>query len=113
MSRLVRRLLRTDGTSEDLLGPVSMAEVGKLIGADCIDCVSLRHMGSPAHVMCVDDNGYETKSVDIPQGVWLKPVRARKPFNVEATRLYHLNCTPGTTHAIVGDVLILPDEDFA
>jgi len=113
MTTLVRLLIRTDGTTRQLPGPVSMAEVGKLIGADCIDCVNLRHMGEPRHVMCVDDNGYETESTTAGNVTTLVPVRALKPVNRHATSLYWLNCAPGTTHAIVGDVLILPDEDFA
>jgi hypothetical protein len=66
-------------------------------GRDTIDTVTLRHMGSPMHVMLVDDIGAAKKL----------------PVNVEATRLYHLNCRPGTTHEIRGDVVIVPDEDFA
>jgi hypothetical protein len=110
---VTRLLIRCDGTTEALAGAVSIDEACRLIGAHTLDAVALRHMGEPLHVMCVDDDGYETQAVPIPQGVFLKPVRARKPLNPTATDLYHLNCPPGTTHQIVGDVLILPDEDFA
>jgi hypothetical protein len=109
----VRLLIRTDGTTEALPGPVSSAEIRRLIGADTMDTVNLRHMGEPLHVMCVDDNGYETEATPIPGGTWLKPVRALKPVNVKATELYHANCQPGTKHQIVGDVVVVPDEDFA
>jgi hypothetical protein len=113
MNKITRRLLRTDGTSEDLPAPVTIKQIEKLIGARCIDCVNLRHMGDPRHVMCVDDAGYEVEAVEDGNVTTLVPVRPLKPINLEATRLYHLNCAPGTTHAIVGDVVILPDEDFA
>lgn len=74
-----------------------MSDLCALIGADTIDVVSLRHMGEPRHVMLVDDGGHES----------------RRPVNHEATRLYWANCRPGTTHQIVGDVVIAPDSDFA
>ena len=41
------------------------------------------------------------------------PAKPRKPINEKATALYHANCRPGTTHQIVGDVVIVPDEDYA
>lgn len=97
MGALTRRLIRADGTAKDLIGPLSMKEIGKLIGADTLDSVNLRHLGSPPRVMLVDDNGHA----------------AGKPVNEEATRLYHANCYPGTTHQIVGDVVVVLDEDFA
>jgi hypothetical protein len=110
----MRKLIRTDGTEEELHGPVSMADIEQMIGAAGIDTVNLRHMGHPLHVMVVDDNGYETVHVDHGDGHHeLKPVRARKPVNEKATNLYWANCKPGTTHQIVGDVVIVPDDDFA
>jgi hypothetical protein len=109
----VRLLIRTDGSSEVLPANTSMDEVRRLIGADAIDTVALHHLGQPLHVMLVDDNGWETETVEIGNQIHLKPVRARKPVNKSATSLYWLNCQPGTTHQIVGDVVVLPDEDFA
>jgi hypothetical protein len=91
----IRKLIRADGTSVEL-APVSMT-IHTLIGADTLDSVNLRHLGRPAHVMLVDDTGM----VD------------GKPANAEATKLYHANCRPGTTHPICGDVVVAPDEDFA
>lgn len=114
---MMRRLIRTDGTVQDFDQPVSMQEIHRLIGAATADTVMLRHMGSPLHVMIVDDNGYETRSEVYQEPgrfvEMLVPVRALKPINAEATRLYHANCAPGTTHQIVGDVFVVPDEDFA
>lgn len=108
----MRKLIRTDGTTVDLLTPLTLAEAYELLGAKTLDYVALGHMGSPLHVMMVDDNGYETTAVVDGNHTTLVPIKARKPINVEATRLYHLNCKPGTTHQIVGDVVICPDEDF-
>lgn len=115
----VRRLIRADGSQQDLPWPMTMACLIALIGAKKVDTVNLRHMGSPPHVMLVDDAGYETKVIEHdnePPGVRhieLKPVRARKLLNAEATRLYHYNCHPSTAHQIVGDVVVVPDSDFA
>lgn len=106
-------LIRCNGSSEPLPGPVSIDEVCRLIGAATLDSVALFNLGDPLHVMLVDDAGYETQVVQVPEGVYLRPVRARKPVNAEATVLYRANCAPGTTHAIVGDVVVAPDEDFA
>ena len=93
----MRQLIRTDGSTLDLpRSAISINDICKLIGADALDVVQLRHMGEPAHVMVVDDTGM----ID------------GKPVNAEATRLYHANCWPGTTHPICGDVVVAPDEDF-
>jgi hypothetical protein len=111
--RRVRCLIRTDGTITHLAEPVSFEKIHQLIGADMCDTVALRHMGEPLHVMLLDDNGYETKAIEHDGYVEVRPIRALKPINEEATRLYLLNCLPGTTHQIVGDVVIVPDEDYA
>lgn len=109
----MRQVIRCDGTVEELPAPVSNADICRLIGAATLDTVNLRHMGRPLHVMCVDDNGYETKAVERDGVTYMVPQRARKPVNAKATALYHANCLPGTTHQIVGDVVVVPDEDFA
>jgi hypothetical protein len=93
----MRAILKADGTRQDLDSPQTMAAIKRLINASSLDTVSLRHMGQPLHVMVVDDHGHD---------------RAL-PVNAEATRLYHLNCRPGTTHTIRGDVVVVPDADFA
>jgi hypothetical protein len=58
--------------------------------------VTLR--GFPGYIMFVDDVASRDKV---------------KPPNVLATALYHMQCKPGTTHKIHGDVAIAWDEDFA
>jgi hypothetical protein len=114
---MTRQIIRTDGTVVPLPEPLPLRRLAEMIGADTLDTVVLRHMGYPLHVMLVDDLGYEVKSVtQMLHGIAYterRCVRALKPVNVEATRLYHLNCQPGVTHQIVGDVVIVPDdEDF-
>lgn len=104
------QVIRTDGTEEDHEIPVSFAAIEKLIGASCTDSVNL----GDGSVMIVDDNGYDTETVDHGGGHFeLKCVRARKPVNAKATQLYLAICVPGTTHQIVGDVAIALDADFA
>lgn len=93
---ITRKLIRTDGTEQIIDGRLSMPAIVKLIGADTIDTVSLRHMGHPLHVMIVDDVGM----ID------------GRAVNVKATELYHANCRPDTPHQIYGDVVIVPDHDF-
>lgn len=108
-----RRVIRCDGTEEPLSGPVSSIVACKLIGAETFDVVPLRHLGQPLQVMLVDDHGYETRTIERDAGHFeLRPVRARKPVNAKATALYHANCQPGTTHQIVGDVVVTLDSDF-
>lgn len=93
----MRAVIKTDGSNVQLPEPKTMKACHALIGADTLDTVTLRHMGYPMHVMLVDDAGHS-------KGL---------PVNTEATRLYHMNCRPGTTHTIRGDVVVVPDEDFA
>ena len=114
MSTLVRRIIRADGTEQDLPGPLPYRELAKMIDARACDTVALRHLGQPLHVMLVDDYGYETETITLRPGlIEQRPVRALKPVNVKATALYHAECVPGTTHQIVGDVVVVPDDDFA
>lgn len=91
-----RRLIRADGTETVLDHPANVREVCRLIGADALDTVNLRHLGAPAWVMLVDDAGM----ID------------GRPVNEKATALYHANCRPGTPHQIHGDVVVAPDSDF-
>ncbi len=93
----MRKLIRVDGTEQEFNEPRSMRQIYELIGCATGDAVQMRHMGRPLHVMIVDDSGM----VD------------GKPVNPKATELYHANCRPGTTHPICGDVVIVPDHDFA
>ncbi len=94
---ITRKLLRADGTEEMLTGPHSIQDVQAMIGADTIDTVLLRSWGDPLHVMLVDDTG----------------MIAGRPVNARATALYHAQCRPGVTHQIHGDVVIVPDGDYA
>lgn len=110
----IRKIIRTDGTETPLDQPVGIAQIEQLIGASCVSTVLL---ADRQHVMALDDNGYETEPVERQEDgvtvIELRCVRARKPVNAEATRLYREVCVPGTTHQIVGDVVIVPDSDFA
>jgi hypothetical protein len=110
-----RFVLRVDGSAELVQQPLTTEKARVAIGAaEGVDIVPLRHLGSPLYVMMVDDNAYETKFIDHGNGhMELRPVRALKPDNPKATELYHRNCHPGTTHRIIGDVYICPDEDYA
>jgi hypothetical protein len=91
-----RRLIRDDGTTLDLDGPKSMAEIRDLIGRQCegTDHVML---ADRVHVMILDD-------LAIPKEL---------PVNVTATNLYLSRCAPGTRWVIRGNVVIVPDADFA
>lgn len=93
----MRALIKADGTRRELVGPHAIGDVRAMICADTLDTVMLRHLGSPLQVMLVDDAAYS-------KGL---------PVNAEATKLYHANCVPGTQHVIRGDVVVLPDDDFA
>ena len=113
----MRYLLKTDGTEVHFDEPKTLLEICELIGAEVTDTVLMRHLGTPLHVMVVDDNGWETEMLTIDDGgvsyTELVPVRPLKPINEMATILYTCNCLPGTAHQITGDVFIAPDGDFA
>lgn len=94
---LVRKLLRANGTSETFFAPIKIDKLREMVGCNAFHAVSLWHMGEPLHVMLVDDNG----------------LAKRLPVNVEATELYRANCKLGARGVIVGDVVIVPDEDQA
>jgi|GEM_PF-840200 len=110
---MTARIIRCDGTEVRLDKSPTMAEIHALIGARTLDTVSLRHLGYPLQVMVLDDSGYETETIVHSDGHHeLRPTRALKPDNPKATALYHANCKPGTTHQIVGDVVVCFDQDF-
>ena len=94
---ITRKLIRTDGTEVELTGPHAIGDIEQLIGADTLDTVALRHLGNPLHMMLVDDAGHSKKL----------------PVNEKATELYLENCRPHTFHKIRGDVVIVPDGDYA
>lgn len=110
----MRRLIKTDGTERDFEGPQDIARILQFIGAETSDVVRMPMLGDPLHVMVVDDNGYETRAVDRGNNVTeLVPVRALRPVNAHATRLYWRQYPGAVGHEIVGDVFICPDDDFA
>jgi hypothetical protein len=89
-----RRLLCADGTTRDLDGPVSMDGIHALLG--CSTCDSFMLLDR-VHVMVVDDLGHHK---DLP-------------VNEAATAFYLERCVPGADWQIRGDVVIVPDADFA
>jgi hypothetical protein len=94
MKHPTRKLIRHDGTEIET-GRLSLDDVHALIGADYLDTVNLRDQHG--HVMLVDDLGH----------------RKELPVNMKATALYLTVCVPETRHQIRGDVVIVPDGDFA
>jgi hypothetical protein len=91
----MRMLIKSDGTEVPLSRPHKMDELSKLIGAKILDTVTLIDR---RHVMIVNDLGH----------------RLGLPVNEKATAHYHAKCRPGSNPPpIVGDVVIVPDEDFA
>ena len=95
MRNPTRTVIRVDGTFEALPGPVSNRQIESIIHADCLDTVNLI---DGVHVMLVDDTG---------------ALRGR-PVNPIATAIYMERC--GYNHPdwrICGDVVIVPDSDFA
>ena len=87
-----RKLICADGAETVLHGPHAIQDVCQMIGADALDTVSL---ADRVHVMLVDDDG-------IGKGL---------PVNPAATRLYQE--ARGIPHQIRGDVVIVPDSDYA
>lgn len=90
----IRCLLRTNGDRIDFDSPLTLADIERLIGADALDTVTLRDR---VHVMVVDDIGHQKEL----------------PLNKAATLLYWERCGGPNDWAIVGDVVIVPDSDFA
>ncbi|WP_338618972.1 hypothetical protein [Achromobacter sp. E1] len=88
----IRKLIRADGTETILHGPHAIQDVCQMIGADALDTVSL---ADHVHVMLVDDDG----------------IQKNLPVNPAATRLYQ--DARGIPHQIRGDVVIVPDSDYA
>lgn len=90
--KAIRKLIRADGAETELHGPHALQDIRQMIGADGLDTVSL---ADRMHVMLVDDDG-------IQKGL---------PVNPAATRLYQ--DARGIPHQIRGDVVIVPDSDYA
>lgn len=89
----MRHQIKTTGEIVHI-GKSTLAEIKKLINAETLDQFM---MADGVHVCILDDAGHK-------KGL---------PYNHEATRRYLARCLPGTTHTIVGDVVIVPDADFA
>jgi hypothetical protein len=87
-----RKLVRADGAETELHGPHALQDVRQMIGADTLNTVSL---ADRVHVMLVDDEG----------------VQKNLPVNPAATRLYQE--ARGIPYQIRGDVVIVPDSDYA
>ncbi len=90
----MRKIIRSDGTETDLETRQSIDQIEKLIGANMIDTVTL---ADRVHVMIVDDAGHEKQL----------------PVNQKATDFYWQRCGGQNDHVIRGDVVIVPDADFA
>lgn len=90
-SEIMRKVLRVDGTVEQLPERRSMKQIKELLGVDFVDTFLLRDQ---VHVCIVDDNG-------IAKGL---------PVNMLATALYHER-THGVGE-IYGDAVVVPDFDF-
>jgi hypothetical protein len=105
MSIMRAVVLRANGLKEEHTIPKLnyMNTIQKMIGADSLDTVNVFKnadigpqftMRQP--VMVLDDLGYQKELTT----------------NVAATVLYLSICRPGTTHEILGDVVIIDDADF-
>ena len=107
-------IIRTDSTEQVIkrTGKGTLDKVKQAINARGLDFVRIGKADWSDLVMAVDDFGWETEGIDHGNGhLELKPVRALKPVNKKATKLYHAICVPGTTHQIVGDVAIMHDGE--
>ena len=87
-----RELIRANGTREEIHCPLTMDAINTKLGGAGLDTINLRD----GRVMLVNDIGHQL-------GL---------PFNAEASKLYWGICRPGTTHQIVGDVIVTFDSDF-
>lgn len=92
-----RAIVRVDGSIEYFEKPITNRQISITIGARTLDSVQLKSWGSGAWQMVVDDTGM----VD------------GRPVNEIATDLYLKQCAGGSPYSIHGDVVIVPDADFA
>jgi Domain of unknown function (DUF3846) len=90
----MRQLLRADGTTLDIQRQLRIGEIEALIGADTTDRVLLIDR---VHVMILDDRAA------------IKGL----PVNRAATTHYYAKCGGEVAWCICGDVVIVPDSDFA
>lgn len=88
----MRQLIKVNGDIVVIPEKLTIKAIEKLIGADCLDSFNLRD----GTCVFVDDSGYDKNL----------------PVNQKATELYLSICRPGTTHQILGNAVLCPDEDF-
>lgn len=106
----MRKLIRTDGTEQDLPEPLSMDAVCQLIGAKILEYVPMKHLGAPAQGMLVDSHAHVYLHSKIGWNlVALKP--GQRP-NAKATELYRPNAMPGSQQHIIGDVVVCPRDEI-
>lgn len=106
-------VLRTDGTNTVTAGRPNIHDIAKAINAKLLDEVSVGRAVHNDVKMFVNDRGYDAIEIEKSPGhTDLVPIHAKFAVNVEATKLYHAICKPGTTHQIVGDVVLAHDNDF-
>lgn len=86
-----RAVIRTDGTVEPFEHRTRLEDITRAVHG-FTHTVNLRD----GRVMMCDDMG-------VAKGL---------PRNVLATQLYWSICRPGTSHPILGDVIVFPDADF-
>jgi len=96
MSDATRKLLRTDGTQQELSAPCTTSSLRELIHAESIEFIPLRNLGRLSHVMATDRQGYHK----------------HLPVNVEATRYYLTHSMRTARHKIRGDVVIAPATEL-
>lgn len=103
---MIRRLLRTDGTSEDVPGPLSEKALRTLLATTgVITMAPLRHLGdTPRRALAFDSLGL---SKDLPLNV-----KATELLTIEC-RQHHKHCGPGVLHKVRGDAVVLPASDLA
>jgi hypothetical protein len=89
---LPRLILRADGRREDFDRPLTLDECWAALDDAIPNTVRLPE----GRVMLCDDNAYA-------KGL---------PVNVEATRLYHTACRPGTRHQIRGPAVVVLLDDY-
>jgi hypothetical protein len=90
----MRKLILARGGESEIFGFISLKDIRTLINAELLDFFMLR---DGIHICAVDDMGHK-------KGL---------PLNAEATALYWDKCGAPNDHVIRGDVVIVPDEDYA
>ena len=94
LHRPTRALISTEPYIIPIERRITSEDIHTVIGAAALDTVML---ADGVHVMCVDDHA----------------VAKKLPINALATRFYHQKCGGEVPFMIRGDVVIVPDSDFA